>query len=108
LDSKTLGSLTEAVFTITDAPSFVIDPNNGPIQVVTLGANRTPVVANFAAGQSMLLCVDDGAGFALNWTSVGTFTGGLLPQALATTGFSFFELWKVASVVNIKYVDYGL
>jgi len=107
LTSKTLGNVKETVYTITDAAGFAIDPANGPIQVVTLGANRTPVATNFGAGQSMLLCVDDGTGFAITWTSVGTFISGTTAPILATTGYTLFELFKIGSVVNIAYVGTG-
>jgi len=107
LTSKTLGNVKETVYTITDAAGFAIDPANGPIQVVTLGANRTPVATNFIAGQSMLLCVDDGTGFAITWTSVGTFISGTTAPILATTGYTLFELFKIGSVVNIAYVGTG-
>ena len=105
LTSKTLGNLKETVFTITDAAGFVIDPANGPIQVVTLGANRTPVATNFGAGQSMLLAVDDGSAFAITWTSVGTFLGGAAAPALYTSGYSLFELFVIASLVNIVRLE---
>jgi outer membrane lipoprotein SlyB len=66
LSAKTLtdpaieGAIKEEVFTITDGAEFEIDPGNGSIQLITLGANRTPKATNFAAGESVMLMVDDG------------------------------------------------
>lgn len=43
----TLTALSESVFTITDGASVDLDPANGPIQLWTLGANRTATASNF-------------------------------------------------------------
>ena len=43
----TAKSYKDTVFTITDGASVDIDPDNGGIQVWTLGANRTPTATNF-------------------------------------------------------------
>ena len=99
LTNKTLGNYTETVFTITDAAAFEINPNNGPIQLVTLGANRTPAATTFAAGQSVTLMIDDGSAFAITWTTVAvTWVGGSAPT-LATTGRTVIELWKVSTTI---------
>ncbi len=110
LTNKTLtspvfgGSITEGVFTITDAIGFEINPANGTIQLVVLGANRTPKGTNFLAGQSVTLMVDDGTARTLTWTDAtwgGTgvrWVGGTAPT-LATTGYSVMQLWKVGTQV---------
>lgn len=98
------GSITEGSFTITDAAAFEINPGNGTMQVVTLGANRTPKGTSFANGQSVTLAVDDGTGFTLTWTDT-TFgasgvkwLGGSAPT-LATTGYTWITLWKFGGQV---------
>jgi hypothetical protein len=99
LTGKTLGSITETVFTITDVAAFEINPANGPIQLITLGANRTPAATSFASGQSVTLMIDDGTAFAITWSTVAvTWVGGSAPT-LATTGRTVIELWKVASTI---------
>jgi len=104
LTNKTFGNYTETVFTITDAAAFEINPNNGPIQLITLGANRTPAATTFAAGQSVTLMIDDGTAFAITWTTVAvTWVGGTAPT-LATTGRTVIELWKVASTIYGAWV----
>ena len=103
LSGKTFANIKETVFTITDAAGFAIDPANGPIQIVTLGANRTPVSTNWSAGQSMTLLVNDGDGFSITWTSVGTFTNGASAPGLAPVGYTAFELVQYVSTVNIAY-----
>lgn len=90
---------TETVYDITDGAGFTIDPNNGTIQTITLGASRTPVVANFGAGQSMTLMVNDGTAYTITWTTIGvTWVGGSAPT-LATSGYTVINLWKVGSTI---------
>lgn len=98
-DPTIIGTITEDVFTITDGASVVIDPTNGSIQLWTLGASRTPTTANFGAGESITLMINDGTAYAITWTSVPvTWVGGTAPT-LATTGYTVIELWKVASTI---------
>ena len=96
---QTFKEVTETVFTITDAAGFEIDPANGTIQLVTLGANRTPAATNFAAGQSITLMVNDGSAFTITWTTVGVvWVGGSAPT-LPTSGYGVIVLWKVGSTI---------
>jgi hypothetical protein len=101
-----IGTIVEDVFTITDGAAFEIDPANGSIQLITLGANRTPKATNFLAGQAITLMVDDGTARTLTWTDA-TFGGsgvvwlsgaGSAP-VLATSGYTAIVLWKVSSQV---------
>lgn len=64
-DPVITGAITEDVFTITDGVAFEIDPGNGTIQNVTLGASRTPKFTNFANGESIVLRINDGSGSPL-------------------------------------------
>lgn len=92
-----VGTLIEDVFAITDAAGFAINPDNGSIQTITLGANRTPTVANFAEGEAVTLMINDGTAFTITWTTIGVvWVGGSAPT-LATTGFTVIELWRVGS-----------
>ena len=98
------GTPIEDVYTITDGAAFEIDPANGSIQAVTLGANRTPKGTNFQNGQSILLSVDDGTAYTLTWTDTTfggsgvTWIGGTAPT-LATTGKTWLSFWKVGGQV---------
>lgn len=98
------GSITEGIFTIVDAVSFEINPANGTIQLLVLGASRTPKATSFQAGQSVTLMVDDGTARTLTWTDTtfGTtglrWVGGTAPT-LATTGYTIIQLWKVGTQV---------
>jgi len=101
LTSKTLGNYTETVFAITDGATVNLDPNNGPIQTWTLGANRTPGQANWAAGQSITLQIDDGTAHTITWTTLAVewkTDGGAAPT-LQTTGFTVIVFWKVGTVI---------
>ncbi len=73
-DPVITGAILEDVFTITDGAAFEIDPGNGSIQLITLGASRTPKATNFAAGEAITLMVDDGTAYTLTWTD-STFGG---------------------------------
>jgi hypothetical protein len=101
--TQTFKGLTDTVFTITDGAAFEIDPANGSIQVVTLGASRTPAATNFAAGQSVLLGIDDGSAYTITWSTVNptwvTVGGGGTAPTLATSGYTWVLLWKVSSTI---------
>ena len=105
-DPAIIGTVLEDIFTITDGSAFEIDPGNGSIQLITLGASRTPKATNFANGESVVLMVDDGSAYTLTWTDA-TFGGsgvvwktnaGAAPT-LNTTGYTVIVLWEVAGQV---------
>jgi len=110
LTNKTLtdpviaGTITEDVYTITDGAAFAIDPRNGSVQEITLGASRTPVASNWVSGDSVYLKIADGTAYTITWTTIGVvWIGGAAPT-LATTGWSHVVLWRVGSVYYGKYV----
>lgn len=103
LSNKTITGTKETVYTITDGAGFEIDPANGGIQTVTLGASRSPAVTNFAAGQSVLLGIDDGSAYSITWPTITwTTTTGTAPT-LSTTGYTWVVMWKVGSTLYGKY-----
>lgn len=101
--TQTFKGITDTVYTITDGAAFEIDPANGAIQVVTLGASRTPAATNFVSGQSVLLGVDDGTAYSITWSTVNpTWVkpgGTASAPTLATSGYTWVLLWKVGSVI---------
>lgn len=99
VDPAITGAIKEDVYTIVDGAGFVIDPTNGSIQEITLGANRTPTVANFDSGESVTLKVADGTAYAITWSTIGVVWMYGTAPTLATTGWSWIELWKVGSTV---------
>jgi hypothetical protein len=101
LTNKTLGNYTETVFAITDGSTVNLNPNNGPIQTWTLGANRTPGQANWAAGQSITLLVDDGTARTISWTTLAVVWKTDFGNApvLQLTGFTVIVLWKVGTTI---------
>ena len=103
-DPAIVGTILEDVFTITDAAAFEVDPGNGSIQLITLGASRTPKCTNFLAGESVTLMVNDGTAYTITWTDATWGTGGVIwkggtAPTLATTGFSVIQFWKVSTQV---------
>jgi hypothetical protein len=92
---------TEEVFAVTDGATVNLDPNNGSIQTWTLGANRTPGQANWAAGQSITLMINDSASsFTVTWTTLGVvWVGGSAPSLAPASGFTIITLWKVSTTI---------
>lgn len=91
----------DTVFTITDGASVDIDPDNGGIQVWTLGADRSPTASNFDAGAKVMLMIADGSSYSITWPSVN-WVGGVAPT-LPTSGYGIVELWKVGSQLYGAY-----
>ena len=103
-DPAIIGAILEDVYTITDGAAFEIDPSNGTIQTIILGASRTPKGTNFAAGESVTLMVNDGSAYTLTWTDTTFGTSGVswiggTEPTLLTTGYTVIVLWKVSSQV---------
>jgi hypothetical protein len=105
-DPAIIGTILEDVFTISDGAAFEVDPGNGSIQLITLGASRTPKATNFAAGEAVTLMVDDGSAYTLTWTDatwggsgVVWKTGGGNAPTLNTTGYTVITFWKVGTQV---------
>mgnify|MGYP000927277476 CR=1 FL=1 len=99
------GTPIEDVYAITDGAGFVIDPANGSIQTITLGASRTPTAAaGWTSGQGILLMVDDGTAYTITWTSlpVTWLTSDGNAPTLKTTGYTAIVLWKVGSTIYGK------
>jgi hypothetical protein len=96
---KLSGSIDENVYAVVDAAGVALSPQNGTIQTWTLGANRTPTQGTWEAGESMTLMINDGTLYTITWTTLGvTWVGGSAP-ALATTGFTVIQLWKVSTTI---------
>ena len=98
------GTIVEDIYTITDGAAFEVDPDNGSIQLITLGASRTPKATNFAAGESVTLMVSDGPGYTLTWTDAtwgtsGVIWGGGSAPTLSTTGYTVIQFWKVGTQI---------
>jgi len=105
-DPAIIGTILEDIFTITDGAAFEVDPGNGSIQLITLGASRTPKCTNMVAGESVILMVDDGSAFTLTWTDSTWGTGGVVwktnagaAPTLNTSGYTVIVLWKVSTQV---------
>ena len=105
-DPAIIGTILEDIFTITDAAAFEIDPSNGSIQLITLGASRTPKCTNMVAGEAVTLMIDDGTAYTITWTDATWGTGGVVwktnagaAPTLNTTGYTVIVLWKVSTQV---------
>jgi len=105
-DPAIIGTILEDVYTISDGAAFEVDPGNGSVQLITLGASRTPKATNFAAGEAITLMVDDGSAYTITWTDstwggsgVVWMTGGGTAPTLNTSGYTTIVLWKVSTQV---------
>ena len=103
-DPAIIGTILEDIYTITDGAAFEVDPGNGSIQLITLGASRTPKATNFAAGESVTLMVNDGTAYTLTWTDSTWGTGGVVwvggsAPTLATSGYTVIQFWKVSTQI---------
>ena len=105
-DPAIIGTILEDVYTISDGAAFEIDPGNGSIQLITLGASRTPKATNFAAGEAITLMVDDGTAYTITWTDATWGGSGVIWETdagvaptLATSGYTTIVLWKVSTQV---------
>lgn len=99
-DPNIAGTATEDVFTITDGASVDIDPDNGSIQMWTLGANRS-FTESLSDGQAVLLGVD-GGGYTLTWPASVKHVGGVARDLGG--GVTWYELWSVAGQVYAAYL----
>jgi hypothetical protein len=105
-DPAIIGTILEDVYTIVDGAAFEVDPGNGSIQLITLGASRTPKATNFAAGEAITLMVDDGTDYTITWTDatwggsgvVWETDAGVAPT-LSASGYTTIVLWKVSTQV---------
>ena len=104
-DVAFIGSVTEAVYALTDGATVDVDPANGTIQTLTLaGTGRTLTFTNMVAGQAITLMVNDGtSGTITTWNATFVNNGGAAPT-LSTTGYTVVSLWKVGSTVYAAVV----
>lgn len=102
-DPALVGCPLEDVYTITDGAAFEIDPSNGTIQLITLGASRTPKATNFANGEAITLLVADGTDYTITWTdatlNVHWFTDGGSNPTLNTSGYTSIVLFKAGNQI---------
>jgi hypothetical protein len=94
----TAGTLREVEYTIADAAGFEIDPANGSMQNVTLGANRAPKATYFLDGHAITLRVKDGSGYTLDLTDATFGSGGIAwmgdPPSLDSSDWTVIVMWK--------------
>jgi hypothetical protein len=100
------GALDEEEFTITDGAAFEINPANGSLQKITLGASRTPAAApaGWTAGKGLLLKINDGTAYTITWSTLGVTWVGGSPPTLATTGWTVVALWRDADAIYGKHI----
>ena len=104
LSSKTLvdpvitGTINEDAYTISDGAGFAIDPGNGSIQKITLGANRTPTASGWTEGDTVTLLIADGTAYTITWSTIGVVWKDATAPTLATTGYTEVSITYQGSV----------
>ncbi len=101
-EALNLNGIKETTYTITDGPGFEIDPGNGLLQSITLGANRVPAATKFENGQAVKLRVDDGSAYTLDLmtTAGAVWVGGT--AELITSGRTHIMIWMEDDVLYAK------
>lgn len=101
-----VGTVVEDIYNIVDGAAFEINPDNGSIQLITLGASRTPKATSFIDGEAITLMVNDGTAYTLTWTDATFGSGGVnwktdggTAPTLNTSGYTAMVLWKVSGQV---------
>lgn len=109
LTNKTIESVvltkgyTESVYTVTTGASFELNPVNGSIQNLSLGANTTITLATgFTSGQSVTIAVQTTTN-TITWPASILWVGGTAPTMDATRN-NIFVIWKVGTSVYGLYV----
>lgn len=94
---------TETVYTTTTGATFELNPLNGSIQNLTLGANTTiTLAAGFVSGQSVTIAVQTTTN-TITWPAAILWIGGV-PPVMDATRNNIFVVWKVGSSVYGLYV----
>ena len=84
-NSKTTGQYWSALYTLTDAATIALDWNNGNVQTVTLGGNRTFTFANPKSGArySIIIKQDATGSRTVTWPTI-KWAGGTTPTLTTT------------------------
>lgn len=93
--------------TVYNLAGTAIDPANGTIQTKTLAANTT-FTETLAAGESVILMIDDGTAYTVTWPTTTWVNNGKVAPTLATTGYTVVALWKVSTTLYGALVGNGL
>ena len=100
-ETLTNKTLTNPVFTgytetVYSTYTTALNAANGTIQRFALTGNTT-FTDSLASGQSITLMIDDGTAFTVTWPTIN-WVGGNAP-ALATTGYTVIQIWKVSTTL---------
>jgi len=96
------GSVTEQVYAWTETSGSVtgeLEPAEGTVQTVTLTGNITALTDNVAAGESIILGIDDGSAYTITWPTITWANNGGSAPTLATSGYTWVAIWKVSTTL---------
>ena len=86
-------------YNIPDA-GLQLDASNGQVQYMTLPSNTT-FTESLKDGEEILLAIDDGTAYTITWPTITWIKAGGTASAptLATTGYTWIKIWKMAGVL---------
>jgi len=96
------GSVTEEIYawgTTSGSVTTELDPANGTVHTVTLTGNITALTDNLAAGEHLLLMIDDGTAYTITWPTMTWRNNAGSAPTLATSGYTIVFLWKVSTTL---------
>jgi len=76
------------------------------VQTHTL-SGATTYTDGLVSGEAITLMIDDGAGQAVTWPTTTWINNGGEAPALATTGYTTVQLWKVSTTLYGALVGDG-
>jgi hypothetical protein len=96
------GSTTEEVFALGTSGSIALDPANGTIQTCALTGDPT-FTDSLAAGQSLILMLEDGASYTVTFPTITWVTSGG-NAAPTLTADDTLVFWKISTTLYGAYV----
>ena len=100
------GTIREEVYNIPfSAPlanEFIIDPENGSFQLITLASSvTTPSESGWVAGESVTLMIsNNNSSRTVNWGTLNVrWANGESPTITSSGGYTVLQLWKIGSVI---------
>ncbi len=102
----------KTLYSATDGATITFDLNNGSIQTVTLGGNRTLALSNVTVGRPfMIRLAQDGTGSrTVTWWATIKWPGGTAPTLSATANVidAFMFIPTATGVYDAYFAGFGL
>lgn len=97
VNANFIGSITEEIETLSGT-SVALDPANGTIKLHTL-TGATTYTESLAAGQSIMLFIDDGSANTVTWPTTTWLSATGVAPVLRTSGYTVVVLLKAGGAL---------